>query len=277
MSITNSEINVKHKIDDDTDDIIKNKLHGRNNVTNSKEHNRVQLNELFVSIEGEGIFAGTKTLFVRFSGCHLRCYWCDTKYSLSPSSGKSYSIEHAKNLITEYLQPNVFKVNFTGGEPLLQPIPLIALADYVKNELNIKTYLESSCYDWKRFESVLPYFDICKIEFKTSDSKVIESKYYDDLLQNELRCLDLSLGKTSKITFIKIVFTNSTTVSEIKDLANKIFQRPNINNLSGLTLQPSYQFDSPTNDQILKVYDELCNFYKDVRVIPQMHKLLGMS
>jgi organic radical activating enzyme len=137
--------------------------------------------------------------------------------------------------------------------------------------------LESSCYDWKRFESVLPYFDICKIEFKTSDSKVIDSKYYDDLLQNELKCLELSLNKTSKITFIKIVFTNSTTVSEIKDLATKIFQCPVIDNISGITLQPSDQFDSPTNAQILKIYDEFCNFYKEVRVIPQMHKLLGMS
>jgi organic radical activating enzyme len=277
MSITNSEINIKHKIDKKTDNIIGNTLDGSNNVTDLNEHDNVQLNELFVSIEGEGIFAGTKTLFVRFSGCHLRCYWCDTKYSLSPSSGTRYTIEKAKNLIGGYLQPNIYKVNFTGGEPLLQPIPLIALADFVKNELNIKTYLESSCYDWKRFELVLPYFDICKVEFKTSDSKVIESKYYDDLLQNELKCLELSLNKAPNITFIKIVFTNSTTVSEIKDLATKIFQLSNINNISGITLQPSYQFDSPTNDQILKMYDELCNFYKEVRVIPQMHKLLGMS
>lgn len=277
MSTTSSEVDINNEIDNNANYIIGGKLHGRNNMPNLEEHEQVQLNELFVSIEGEGIFAGTKTLFVRFSGCHLRCYWCDTKYSLSPSSGKSYSINDAKNLITKYLQPNIYKVNFTGGEPLLQPVPLIALADFVKNELNIRTYLESSCYDWKRFESVLPYFDICKIEFKTSDSKVIDPEYYDNLLQNELKCLELALSKTSKITFIKIVFTNSTTGSEIRNLATKIFRCPNINNLRGVTLQPSYQFDSPTNDKVLKMYDELYKFYKDVRVIPQMHKLLGMS
>lgn len=277
MSTTSSEVDINNEIDNNANYIIGGKLHGRNNMPNLEEHEQVQLNELFVSIEGEGIFAGTKTLFVRFSGCHLRCYWCDTKYSLSPSSGKSYSINDAKNLITKYLQPNIYKVNFTGGEPLLQPVPLIALADFVKNELNIRTYLESSCYDWKRFESVLPYFDICKIEFKTSDSKVIDPEYYDNLLQNELKCLELALSKTSKITFIKIVFTNSTTGSEIRNLATKIFRCPNINNLRGVTLQPSYQFDSPTNDKVLKMYDELYKFYKEVRVIPQMHKLLGMS
>jgi len=51
-------------------------------IDDQEELDKVQLNEVFVSIEGEGIFAGTKTLFIRFSGCHLRCYWCDTKYSL---------------------------------------------------------------------------------------------------------------------------------------------------------------------------------------------------
>ena len=178
MSVINPKINNDNGTDNyvDHDDSL--------SVANI--HNKVQLNEMFVSIEGEGILAGTKTLFIRFSGCHLKCHWCDTKYSLSSTSGKSYTINEAKYLILQYLQPNLYKINFTGGEPLLQTRSLIALADFVKNELRIKTYLESSCFDWKRFELVLPYFDICKVEFKTSDSKVIESKSYENLLQNEL-------------------------------------------------------------------------------------------
>jgi 7-carboxy-7-deazaguanine synthase len=267
---------INPKINNGTDNYEDHDGHnGGISITN--RNNKVQLNEIFVSIEGEGILAGTKTLFIRFSGCHLKCHWCDTKYSLSPISGKSYTINEAKYLILQHLQSNLYKVNFTGGEPLLQTQPLIALADFVKNELKIKTYLESSCFDWKRFELVLPYFDICKVEFKTSDSKVVESKYYENLLQNELRCLDISLNRTDKISFIKIVFTNSTTLDEVRDLLSRVFERPNISNLSGITLQPSYQYDSPSTKQILKIYDEVCYYYKDVRVIPQMHKLLGMS
>lgn len=270
MSVIDPKINNRTDSYEDPDG-----HNGGLSITN--RNNRVQLNEIFVSIEGEGILAGTKTLFIRFSGCHLRCHWCDTKYSLSPISGKSYTINEAKYLILQHLQPNLYKVNFTGGEPLLQTQSLIALADFVKSELKIKTYLESSCFDWKRFELVLPYFDICKVEFKTSDSKVVESKYYENLLQNELRCLDISLNRADKISFIKIVFTNSTTLDEVRDLLSRVFERPNISNLSGMTLQPSYQYDSPSTKQILKIYDEACCFYKDVRVIPQMHKLLGMS
>lgn len=268
---------INPKINNGTDNYEDHDGHNGGGISITNRNNKVQLNEIFVSIEGEGILAGTKTLFIRFSGCHLKCHWCDTKYSLSPKSGKSYTINEAKYLILQHLQSNLYKVNFTGGEPLLQTQPLIALADFVKNELKIKTYLESSCFDWKRFELVLPYFDICKVEFKTSDSKVVESKYYENLLQNELRCLDISLNRTDKISFIKIVFTNSTTLDEVRDLLSRVFERPNISNLSGITLQPSYQYDSPSTKQILKIYDEVCYYYKDVRVIPQMHKLLGMS
>lgn len=240
-------------------------------------NNYVQLNEIFVSIEGEGIFAGTKTMFIRFSGCHLKCYWCDTNYSIPLNSGKQYTIDYVKSLIQEHMQPNIFKVNFTGGEPLLQHHPLILLANFVKNELGLRTYLETSCFDYKRFQSVLQCIDICKIEFKTLDSKVVDPSYYENLLMNELKCLDLALEDKSKITFIKIVFTDMTKSNEIQSLVEKIFNNPKIGNLQGFILQPSYGFDSPSSKKILEVYDIVSRYYKDVRVIPQMHKLLGMN
>jgi organic radical activating enzyme len=256
---------------------INNNNNNNSLISENRDTNNVQLNELFVSIEGEGIFAGTKTLFIRFSGCHLKCHWCDTRYSLSFNSGRNYTIGGAKSLIRKFIQPYLYKVNFTGGEPLLQSKSLIPIANFVKNELHLKTYLESSCFDWQRFKSVLPYIDICKIEFKITDSKVIKPDLYDNLLDNELKCLDLSLSGADKVPFIKIVFTNSTNVHEIQNLLLKIFDRPNIDNLKGFTLQPSYQFDTPNSEKILEIYDEVCKFYGDVRVIPQMHKLLDMN
>ena len=63
---------------------------------------------------------GTKTMFVRMAGCPLKCHWCDTPYALPTNSGKDYSMEEAKELIYKNVQPNTYKINFTGGEPLLQ-------------------------------------------------------------------------------------------------------------------------------------------------------------
>ncbi len=257
--------------------LLRNEINNNLVITTMNKNDQVQLNEIFLSIEGEGLFAGTKTLFIRFSGCHLKCYWCDTKYSLPFNSGNSYHFDEAKRLILQNLQPNVFKVNFTGGEPLLQTNALITLAKFVKNELNLKTYLESSCFDWRRFESALPFIDICKIEFKTKDSKIVEPHLYENLLINELKCLDLSLNEENKIAFVKIVFTDSINVHEIRNLLHRIFDNPNICNLKGFILQPSYQTDSPSCQKIMEIYDEVYNYYKDVRVIPQTHKLLGLE
>lgn len=54
------------------------------------KNKKVQLSEIFTSIEGEGIFFGTKTMFIRMAGCHLKCYWCDTDYALSMKIGRAH-------------------------------------------------------------------------------------------------------------------------------------------------------------------------------------------
>ena len=123
---------------------------------------RARVSEIFTSIEGEGIFVGKKTLFIRFSGCHLKCRWCDTKYALPLDSGTDYQIDEIKDLIIKELQPFTYKVNFTGGEPLLQTEDVIELADFIKKQTNLKTYMESSCFDSELFSKVLPYIESFK-------------------------------------------------------------------------------------------------------------------
>jgi pyruvate-formate lyase-activating enzyme len=102
-------------------------------------------------------------------------------------SGNDYQVDEIKDLIVKELQPFTYKANFTGGEPLLQYEAVIQLADFIKKYTNLKTYIESSCFDSELFDQILPYMDICKIEFKTEDSKVVEDEDYDNLLLNEFR------------------------------------------------------------------------------------------
>lgn len=233
----------------------------------------IQLSEIFTSIEGEGILFGTKTLFVRMAGCHLKCRWCDTSYALPMYSGNSYSLDYVKRLITDHLQPFTYKVNFTGGEPLVQHEAVIELAKFVK-EKGLTTYLESACYDSDRFVKLLPYIDICKVEFKMSDSKVVDMNHYDELLQNEIRCLMASV-RNHKITYIKIVVSNSTDSKELAKLVENIFQRVNTSDIGGFVIQPSDMIDKPTTEHLLKLYDIVCPHYSEVRIIPQLHKQMG--
>ena len=107
---------------------------------------KVRLFEIFTSVEGEGILYGTKTLFVRLAGCPFTCFYCDTKESLPLDSGEEYSIDEAIELIDSNLQNQTYKVNFTGGDPLIQHQAVAQLAKHIQTK-KIPTYLESSCFD----------------------------------------------------------------------------------------------------------------------------------
>ena len=75
----------------------------------------IKINEIFFSIQGESSFAGWPTVFVRTSGCHLRCTYCDTTYAYH--DGKFLPVSKILEEIQKY---DCKRVCLTGGEPLLQ-------------------------------------------------------------------------------------------------------------------------------------------------------------
>ncbi len=232
-----------------------------------------KISEIFTSIEGEGILFGTKTMFVRLAGCPLKCYWCDTPYALPMDSGIDYPIDEAKELISKRLQPNTYKVNFTGGEPLVQYQVVIELAKFVRQK-GLRIYLESACYDAVRFAKVLPYVDLCKVEFKLRDSKVVNENRYYNLLKNELDCLKQSV-RSCKTTYIKVVVTNSSNLNEFKEIVHEVFRMAKPSELAGFIIQPSYTVDEPTLDVLFGFYDAVYPLFDQVRVVPQLHKIMG--
>jgi len=234
---------------------------------------KTRIFEIFTSIEGEGILYGTKTLFVRLAGCPYSCFYCDTLDALPLDSGKEYSITEACDLIDTNLQDNTFKVNFTGGEPLIQHEAVSELAKHVKAR-GIPTYLESACFDSKRFLHVLPSIDFVKIEFKTIDSEFIDEKHYPELVKNTLECLRAAV-EAKKTTYIKIVVSSKTELSSFKDLLDQIFKIISKQNISGFIVQPTTSISEPTLEQLLEFYDAVYPYYDEVRVVPQLHKIIS--
>jgi 7-carboxy-7-deazaguanine synthase len=75
----------------------------------------MRIAEVFSSIQGEGVLAGMPSVFIRASGCNLRCAWCDTPYA-------SWQPEGAERTVVELLEAATLRhVVLTGGEPLLFP------------------------------------------------------------------------------------------------------------------------------------------------------------
>src|SRR5579872_4077701 len=88
------------------------------------------ITEIFYSIQGESTYAGLPCVFVRLTGCNLRCTWCDTAYAFH--GGPEMSVESVLARVAELSGKSANQagehplVELTGGEPLLQPetIPL---------------------------------------------------------------------------------------------------------------------------------------------------------
>ncbi len=80
-----------------------------------KEEHLLTVNEIFYSIQGEGSRAGKPCIFIRLTGCDLRCSYCDTDYAFDEGTAKSLT-----DILTEIKQYPCQLVEITGGEPLLQ-------------------------------------------------------------------------------------------------------------------------------------------------------------
>ncbi len=234
---------------------------------------KVRLSEVFTSVEGEGILYGTKTLFVRLAGCPFSCFYCDTPESLPLDSGTEYTVDGAARLIDDSLQDHTYKANFTGGDPLIQHEAVALLAEHARSR-GVLTYLESSCFDSERFAHVLPHIDIAKVEFKTSDSGFVDARHHERMRRHALRCLALA-ASAGRTTYIKVVVSSRTTVREVRQLASAVFGAVRPDDTSGFVIQPVHGRGAPSLELLLAMYDAVRPIYADVRVIPQLHKMIG--
>lgn len=78
----------------------------------------MKISEIFYSIQGEGSLAGVPSVFVRTSGCNLRCTWCDTPYTSWQPEGNDMTVEEIASAVAEF-RPSHAVV--TGGEPMIAP------------------------------------------------------------------------------------------------------------------------------------------------------------
>jgi 7-carboxy-7-deazaguanine synthase len=111
----------------------------------------LKISEIFASVQGEGLRLGEATLFIRLSGCNLKCHFCDTKYAWD--SGEQMSIEQIIDRVKQLRNRFAAEwVCLTGGEPLIQNVEKLALRLKVEH-LKIQVETNGTIYqtlpvDW---------------------------------------------------------------------------------------------------------------------------------
>src|SRR3954467_14506864 len=98
----------------------------------------MKLSELFFSIQGEGKLTGVPSVFVRVSGCNLRCVWCDTPYASWNPEGAEMSPEQ---IVAEVAGFGAWHVVLTGGEPMMfkEVVPLIGALKSRRMHITVET------------------------------------------------------------------------------------------------------------------------------------------
>jgi len=121
------------------------------------------ITEIFRSIQGESTYAGLPCIFVRLTGCNLRCTWCDTAYAFY--GGTRMSIDEVLGRVRELSGDEPCLVELTGGEPLLQE-ETVGLAERLTAE-GYTVLVETS---GERFVGVLPQEVTKIVDVKCPDS-----------------------------------------------------------------------------------------------------------
>lgn len=220
--------------------------------------NKVKIKEIFASVQGEGPYVGCEQIFVRFCDCNLNCNYCDTDFK----GEKEYTANSLKEHIEKYDLSTVHSLSLTGGEPLI-------FSDFLNEFLplvNVKKYLETNATLWKDLEKIEKHIDIISADIKLPSSTKIKPLWtmHDKFFE--------TAKKYNKEIFAKVVFNDEITEDEIKNC----IQLAKKHELE-LILQPQTKNNEILPKSTSKIFERFLSEYNHTRLIPQVHKYLGVE
>jgi 7-carboxy-7-deazaguanine synthase len=250
------------------------------------------IQEIFSSIQGEGIYAGARQIFVRFAHCHLQCAYCDTPMTTPdgrcmveavPGSNQWHSLESpvaeanlvalVQHFITQYGTHH--SVSFTGGEPLLYKPYLQQVLPAIQ-QLGVKTYLETSGTQPHLLKPLLPFLDVVAMDVKLPSATKQAPRWTEH--QAFYALLATSAEFTGEV-FVKCVFNATTTLEELAHLKTIITNPKTVIYLQPETPLTAHNTITLQVDtlQLLALQAGVAQWFEDVRVLPQLHKFLQVS
>lgn len=224
-----------------------------------------RINDIFYSLQGEGCYQGEYQVFVRFSGCNMKCAFCDTDHS----GYKLYTLSEVVKIINDIaIEKYVHSVSITGGEPLLQIECLGNLLFELKN-IGYTTYLETNGVLCNNVKKILSFLDVIAMDIKMPSSTGDKSYWA------EHECF-LNIIKDKNV-FVKIVVTGVSDINEWCKAIDIISQvKPDVQ----LILQPVTSING-VKEPSRFIVDEFIDIARKrnikCRVSGQIHKVLGIK
>ncbi len=241
---------------------------------------QASLIEIFSSLQGEGPRLGERHLFIRFQDCELSCKFCDTPLSFvenrfcrveSPPFSKKF--RHLSNPLTASQLTNLlsdFHENIlvlTGGEPLQKSSFLKEWLPQVSPRFKI--LLETAGIHVNEFKDIAEWIDIVSMDLKLPSSTGMHPWWREH--EAFLKAVQ------DKDVYVKIIVTSETTE---EDMVKAVHLVKSINEKTPFIIQPASAFGrfraTPSLEQISHWQEMVLEKLEDVRVIPQMHKVLGI-
>lgn len=221
---------------------------------------KAKITEIFNSIQGEGVYVGQMQTFIRFYGCNLKCAFCDEDMK---SAFKEWTV---KNIIKHITKDSYKAISLTGGEPLLQVRFLKELLPELKTR-NFNIYLETNGILKDNLLEVIDFIDIISMDIKLPSSTA-SGQYWKE----HKEFLKIA---GSKKTFVKVIVTKKTNYEDIKKAVKLVAEAD-----KGIPfiLQPAtLKGKIEPIDYFEKFYKIASSGLDNVRIIPQIHKILGVK
>jgi organic radical activating enzyme len=253
----------------------------------------LHLVELFSSVQGEGPHVGRTTLFVRFGACDLRCRWCDSPGTWREARSCRIQLERGRpgsecvdnplsveQVVAALERLEVSRhgfVSLTGGEPLLQPEGVRALARALRGR-GPRILLETHGLAAEALARVLDGVDVVSMDWKLAsdvrragEAREAPSRDFHDEHERFLR-----IALAAEEVVVKIVVTASSLDREIDEACARIAR---VAPATPLVLQPVTPYgkvrERPSAERMLELLTRAEARLSDVRVLPQTHPIYG--
>jgi 7-carboxy-7-deazaguanine synthase len=243
------------------------------------------IKEIFASVQGEGPWAGQRHIFIRFIGCDLRCGYCDTLHALPTDDAASRTCSaqlsfaspereqvvnpvssDALSALCERLRvrgPARPIVSLTGGEPLLHAAFLREWLPRARQTFGV--YLETNGVNHAAMREIASLIDTVSMDMKLP-SATGQPERWDD------HRLFLDAAGKAAIT-VKAVITRDTTGD---DLMTAVRLTAAHDRAVPFIIQPVSGNLAPAAEALTRMQNAALSLLEDVRVIPQLHKVLGL-